>query len=209
MILGLLVPLAIARTPAPKHAAPVKHATAQAKASTPEKAVVTVRSSDLSFLPQSALEFHSSATLGAFEGSGPFAGHIDVGALKGELDVPTASLTTGSGPRDARLLSYCLEAPKFSEITFRATSMTGDVAALRSGSGAGSVTLTGPLTIRDVTRAVSVPASFRWDGGELHMSGRYDLLWSDFGVPDPSIILSTLDPAMYVTFDIVAGKAAP
>lgn len=162
------------------------------------------RASDLVFTEQSSIVFHNSATLGDFAGRAPFTGTVDPVALTGSVDVPTAGLITGSGPRDARLQSYCLEASRFAHITFRATSITGDTKTLRTGAGAGSITLTGPLTIRDVTRTVSVPAAFSYAGDELRLSGRVDLLWSDYGVPDPSIVISALDPAMYVTFDLIA-----
>lgn len=157
----------------------------------------------------STLTFHNSSTLGDFEGTAPFTGHLDTTALKGQLTIATNSLTTKNGPRDTRMQSYCLEPARFPTITFVVAGITGDSAALKSGAGSGTITLTGPLTIRDVTKTISVPASFTYDGATLHLNGRYDLRWADYGVPDPGIVISTLDPNMYVSFDLLATVPAP
>ena len=53
---------------------------------------------ELTFTDAGDVTFHSAATLGDFTGKGPFTGHFDPVALKGDLDIPTATLTTGSGP---------------------------------------------------------------------------------------------------------------
>ena len=102
---------------------------------------------DLHFAPQSVVTFHNGSTLGDFSGTAQIAGFVDPVARRGVLDIPTASLSTGSGPRDARMLAYCLEAPRFPTIHFAVTTITGDVAALKDGGPAGTVTLVGALTI--------------------------------------------------------------
>lgn len=155
----------------------------------------------------STLVFHNGSTLEDFEGTAAFTGQFDTRALKGALTVPAASLTTGSGPRDTRMRSYCLEEALFPAITFTISGVTGDTKALQSGTGKGTVALVGTLTIRDVSRPVTVPASFSYDAGALHLAGRYDLRWADFGVPDPAVVISALSPDMYVTFDLASAVA--
>ena len=169
---------------------------------------------DLTFTPSeqgkpSALVVHNASTLGDFEGVAPFTGHLDTSALKGELSIDAGALTTENGPRDTRMHAYCLESTRFPAITFHVIAITGDAAVLKSGAGSGTIALTGPLTIRDVTKTVSVPASFTWDGATLRLNGRYDLKWADYGVPDPGIVISALDPNMYVTFDLLSASPAP
>ena len=95
---------------------------------------------DLHFAPQSVVTFHNGSTLGDFSGTAQIAGFVDPVARRGMLDIPTASLSTGSGPRDARMLAYCLEVPRFPTIHFAVTTITGDVAALKAGGPAGTVT---------------------------------------------------------------------
>jgi len=153
------------------------------------------------------LVFHNGSSLGELEGTAAFTGQLDTRTLKGTLTVPAASLTTGSGPRDTRLRSYCLEESTFPAITFVVSGVTGDTKALQSGAGKGTVALVGTLTIRDVSRPITVPASFSYDGGALHLAGRYDLRWAEYGVPDPAVVISALSPDMYVTFDLVSTVA--
>ena len=172
-----------------------------------------LQAAELLFAPESMLTVNNVATLGDFQGVlvGPSAmrGVINSGTLKGRLEVTVTELSTGSGPRDARMQSYCLESARFPTVVFDVATITGDTAALRAGDGTGTLTLIGSLTIRDVTMPATVPASFTYTAGVLRLSGRYDMDWTAFGVPDPGVIISALDPHMYVTFDIVAGPATP
>lgn len=159
----------------------------------------------LEFSPtESSVGFHASASLHEFDGKArSFSGSLDTTTLAGKLEVQSSSLTTFLGPRDARLQSWCLEAERFPTIQFVLGSVNGEIAGLKAGSGGGAVTLVGKLTIRDVTLDVKVPATYTWEGNNLRLKGRHDLRWADFGIPDPSITISTLYPDLYVTFDVV------
>ena len=66
------------------------------------------------------------------------------------------------------------------------------------------MTLAGTLTIRDVVRPVSVPATYAWEGDDLRIKGRQALAWADFGVPDPSTLLAQVRPEVTILFDLVA-----
>lgn len=149
--------------------------------------------------------FSASASLHDFDGSaGVFSGSFDTETLTGRLSVSASSLRTGLGPRDERLRGYCLEAEKYPEILLQVTSATGALPALQGGSGSGALNLVGELQVRDQLRPVSIPASFAWENGALHLRGSYPLRWGDFGVPDPSLAISTLAPEITVRFDILA-----
>ena len=153
----------------------------------------------------STVEFHNYSSLHDFDGKAKaFSGRFDPATGAGELTIQTDSLTTFLGPRDARLAGHCMEPARFPTLTFRVASVAGDTVALAAGMGNGSIRLVGELSIRDATRAVEVSAAFAWEGANLRLKGRYDLKWGDYGVPDPSIVLSTLYPDMNVTFDVLA-----
>jgi polyisoprenoid-binding protein YceI len=153
--------------------------------------------------------FDATSNLHAFSGAAEvFEGTLDTDALRGLLRIQTASLTTRLGPRDARMLDYCLEATRFPEVQFRVEDIEGDAALLRAESGSGSITLVGTLTVRDVARTVRVMATVSHEGGGLRIRGRHALRWPDFGVPDPSVLLARLEPELTVTFDITARPAA-
>jgi polyisoprenoid-binding protein YceI len=148
------------------------------------------------------------STLHEFEGQAlGFAGQLDTQARTGSFTVDAGSLTTGLGPRDSRMLSWCLEAPRFPAITFVVTGIAGGLRELASGAGSGSLSLTGTLTIRDVTRDVVVPATFAWEGDKLRIKGRHEMKWTDWNLPDPSTVLSTVSPDMAVVFDLLARPA--
>jgi polyisoprenoid-binding protein YceI len=151
------------------------------------------------------VEFHADSSLHPVDGAArQFTGHLDTDALVGDLDVMASSLATGLGPRDSRLVSWCLEAPRFPSIHLAVARISGAVEGLRAAAGSGGVTLEGTLTIRDVVREVTIPATYAWEGSNLRLKGRYAMKWTDWNVPDPSIVLSTVAPEMNVTFDILA-----
>jgi polyisoprenoid-binding protein YceI len=151
------------------------------------------------------LGFHAQATLADFDGvADTFHGHLSTDTGTGELIVDAHGLSTGLGPRDSRMLTWCLEVDRFPEIRFTVQALRGDTAGLQQGTGNGSVVLAGLLAVRDVTRPVEVPATWAWEGPNLHLKGKLDMRWTDWNVPDPSVLLSTLEPDMSVVFDVVA-----
>lgn len=151
------------------------------------------------------LAFSLPASLHTVEGQAlAFAGKLDTERLTGTLTVDPTALTTGLGPRDSRMVGHCLEAAEYPTIQLVVTRIEGAVAGLRSGAGAGAVTLTGTLTIRDVERPVAIPATYAWEGDNLRMKGRHDMKWSDWNIPDPSTLLSKAGSELTVSFDVLA-----
>jgi polyisoprenoid-binding protein YceI len=154
------------------------------------------------------LTFQLPASLHTVDGEAEgFVGTLDTDTLRGSLTVDAASLTTGLGPRDSRMTWYCLEAPRFAAIQLDVTAIDGAVAELRSGAGTGALTLTGTLTIRDVARPVAIPATFAWEGDNLRLKGRHAMKWTDWNIPDPSTLLSTVGPELTVSFDLLASPS--
>ena len=75
------------------------------------------------------------------------------------------------------------------------------------GGRGGDIVLVGTLTLRDVTLPVRVAASYAWEGEALRLRGRHSLLWADWNIPDPSILLSTVRPEVTVIFDLIASPS--
>ena len=148
----------------------------------------------------SKLGFTVGSTLEEVTGNaGVFTGTIDPEARAGRLQVTAAALRTGLGPRDARLLAYALEVTRFPSITYTVTDARG-----LAPKGGGEAILRGSVTIRDVTRPLDVPVHYGWEGTSLRLSGRVELSWADFGVPDPSVLVATVSPQVTVSFEVVA-----
>jgi polyisoprenoid-binding protein YceI len=154
------------------------------------------------------LGFELPASLHAVSGRAPaFGGTLDTDALTGALTIDAGALTTGLGPRDSRMTWHCLEVARFPTIALAVNRIDGATEGLRAGAGSGAVTLEGTLTIRDVTRPVAILASYAWEGDALRLRGRHALAWTDWSIPDPSTLLSTVSPELTVTFDVLASPS--
>ena len=123
-------------------------------------------------------------------------------AVTGKMVVQGNSITTGIGVRDKRMYEYCLETDKFPTIEFIVRGTKGDTEGLLSKAGSGKVDLHGQLKIRSTTRDVVIPASYTWTEGKLQLAGQKQVKWTDYGVPDPSIIISKLQPEIDVRFNV-------
>jgi polyisoprenoid-binding protein YceI len=123
-------------------------------------------------------------------------------SITGKVVVQGAGIKTGIGVRDKRMYSFCLETDRFPTIEFEVRGAKGDTEGLLSKEGTGSVNLHGQLKIRSTTRDVVIPATYTWSDGQLQLSGTKQIKWTDYGVPDPSILISTLYPDVSVSFDM-------
>ncbi len=156
----------------------------------------------------SALRVYATSSLHAFEiEARTLSGRVDPARRDGAIVVPVAALTTGLGPRDARMRTWCLDERAFPEIRYDVDTIEGGDPG--AGTGAGDATLRGRLRIRDTARALEIPVTWSWEGGRLRVRGRAPLRWADWGVPDPAVLLSTMGPEVVVTFDVVAAAPAP
>ncbi|HEX8187753.1 MAG TPA: YceI family protein [Pyrinomonadaceae bacterium] len=105
---------------------------------------------------------------------------------------------------DGELLGAVLEPDKYPEITFRSTDASveprgGDLYALRLG---------GDLTLRGVTRHVTVPVEVTLRGDEMRARGEFTVKRSDFKVPATSAFHGTVRvrDRLKVSFEIVARR---
>ena len=158
----------------------------------------------------SAVTFHNVASLHAINGEvEDYSGSFDSSTGTGSFVVKTKSMTTNLGPRDKRMHSYCLESDKFPTIQFDVSGVDG-LETMNSEAKRGKVTLQGKLTIRDVTKPISVPTAFVKMGNDMSLQGQFDFKWTDYEVPDPSIFISTLNPDMSLKFSLrLKGEAPP
>lgn len=152
------------------------------------------------------ITFGMQASLHEIDGAAQrFTGELDIGSAQptGKVTVQAAELTTFLGDRDDRMYSYSLEVDQYPTVEFLIAATTGNVRGLNSRRGSGTVELRGQITVRSATRDVIIPATYRWDrDGTLHLTGAHQLKWTDYGVPDPSIVISTLYPDMDIQFDV-------
>jgi polyisoprenoid-binding protein YceI len=151
------------------------------------------------------ITFNMQASLHEVRGEAQnFTGELDIGGERptGQITVQADQITTFLSARDSRMQDLCLAVDRYPTVEFLIAATTGNVRGLNSRRGSGTVELRGQMTIRSSTRDVIIPATYRWEQGTLHLTGAHQMKWSDFGVPDPSIIISTLYPDMDIRFDV-------
>ena len=99
-----------------------------------------------------------------------------------------------------------LEVGRFPEIRFVSKAVRGQAV----GGSAYDLTLVGDLTLRDVTRELTVPVRVALEGGALNATGRALLRHDQFGLKPVSAAGGTVKVAneLRVEFTIVAARAA-
>lgn len=111
-----------------------------------------------------------------------------------QIEVDMASIATDQPPRDGYFRDQAIDVRKFPTGTFTLTE-PADL------DGA-TVQLTGELTIRDVTREVTVDAQVADSGGTVQVVGSAPITFTDFGVTAPSLGFVTVEEDGFVEFDL-------
>ena len=127
--------------------------------------------------------------------------------VSGNIVMQSESIKTGINVRDQRMYTYCLDTEQYPTISFEIRSVTGDVDGFTSNAGTGDVNLHGTLSIRSTQRDVVVPATYNWTDDGLRLDGGAKVNWSDFGVPDPSILISKVQPVIDLNFELKMKKS--
>lgn len=123
-----------------------------------------------------------------------------------DLRVPVKLFDTGLALRDDRLREV-LAAETFPEVRFVSKRLSAEcepTLVTRDGSCRG--TLRGSLTIRDVSKEVSLPTLIRDTANGYRMEGSLAIRWADFHVEDPSILIAKLDPVVTISYQTTIPK---
>lgn len=113
-----------------------------------------------------------------------------------DIEVDMASIATDQPPRDGYFRDQALQVATYPTATFTLTE-PADV-----GDGATSVQLTGDLTIRDVTREVTVDAQVAASGDTVQVVGSVPVTFEDYGVEAPDLGFVTVEDTGSVEFDL-------
>lgn len=125
----------------------------------------------------------------------------DAPAATTTLTIPTMKLDCDNGTMNGHMRK-ALAAEKHGEITFTLTSYEATPVAGAPTKG----TLTGDLTIKGVTKAITFPVEFVAEGEKgLRVKGTYALKMTEWGVEPPKLMLGTLKVNEMVTvgFDLL------
>jgi polyisoprenoid-binding protein YceI len=96
------------------------------------------------------------------------------------ISVDLTHLTTGDAQFNRVLHEQILQTDRFPKATFVPTKIEGMPDSYETGKTI-SLTIIGDLTIRDITRPVSVLAQVQKSGGRITGTASGTILWSDFG----------------------------
>lgn len=138
------------------------------------------------------LGFDGRATMGDFVGttktvSGQITGGKDLSAVRGWVEAPVRTLTTGNGKRD-RDLNKSMESSKYPNIRFELSGMTP------RGGTADSVAaiLHGALVIHGVTQKVDLPGTVQFEGLKARVRSDFPLRLKDYRIGGLSKMLGML-----------------
>ncbi|MGB8384714.1 MAG: YceI family protein [Dermatophilaceae bacterium] len=134
----------------------------------------------IGFVARHAMVTKVRGSFGTFEGSAVVDG-TDLAASRVALTIEAASIDTGNEQRDAHLRSNdFLAMDEFPQITFTST-------AVRQ-AGPDTLDITGDLTVRGITRSVTVPFAFEgaavdpFGNQRIGFEGSATISRQDFGV---------------------------
>lgn len=104
---------------------------------------------------------------------------------------------------DGELRDIVLQPDKYPDIIFKSTDVS-----VETRGGVFKVTLGGDLTLRGVTRHVSIPADVTLEGSDLRARGEFTVRRGDFKVPATSAFHGAVRvrDRLKVIFDIVARR---
>lgn len=125
-----------------------------------------------------------------------------------EILVDVSKLVSDDPRRDDALRTRALETDRFPTATFEAEGPI-PLTALMTGGQTESFTLQGKLTIREVTRHVSIPVQARFLDNRAEVFGSITFPMSEFGITPPNIEnVITVEPTAAMEFHLRLSKAA-
>lgn len=112
------------------------------------------------------------------------------------VEVDMASIETDQPPRDAYFRDTALQVGTFPTATFTLTE------PVELPEGATQAQLAGELTIRDVTKPVTVDAQIASSGDGVQVVGSVPITFADYGVEAPNLGFVSVEDAGAVEFDL-------
>lgn len=166
--------------------------------------------SSIGFTVRHAMVTNVRGSFGTFDGSLHLDG-AEPALSTASIDVEIASVDTGIADRDGHLRSGdFFDAEKFPKMTFRSTAA--------EPLGGEDYRITGDLTIKDVTRPLSIDLEFNGSATDVYgnervgFEGSAEILRSDWGLTWNAALEAggvMVSDKVKLTFDISAIKAAP
>jgi polyisoprenoid-binding protein YceI len=118
-----------------------------------------------------------------------------------DLKIQVKTFDTDWDSRDEQL-QECMASETYPIASFVSTRLSDsckptiiDIAGKCSG------TLTGTITMRDVSKEVALPVQITKEGESYLISGDLPLKWAEYNIEDPSILVAKLDPIVTISYE--------
>lgn len=125
----------------------------------------------------------------------------DISSIVADIHFPVKKFDTGWGMRDSSLYDH-MAAEKFPEVRIQTSALKGNCTPELASAGGCSGMLEGQLTIRDVSKNVSLPVKITKKGSNYLVSGKYTLRWAEYNVEDPSIMVASVKPEVTISYSV-------
>lgn len=110
-----------------------------------------------------------------------------------KIEIPISEIKSGDESRDEHIVES-LGYPSNSNISFTSTSITAKE---------NEWTITGNLTVKGKTKTIKSVASIRKEGQETVLSGKFQVLMSDFDVERPSLLFATAKDEVSIEYKFI------
>ena len=118
-----------------------------------------------------------------------------------DLKIQVKTFDTDWDSRDEKL-QECMASDVYPVASFISTRLSDSCKpALLDIAGRCSGTLTGTLTMRDVSKEVALPVSITKEADRYVISGAIPVRWAEFNIEDPSILIAKLDPVVTISYE--------
>ncbi|MEY3987041.1 MAG: hypothetical protein RL080_381 [Actinomycetota bacterium] len=121
------------------------------------------------------------------------------------FSVDMSTLTSDSDRRDRQVSGRILDVASFPTATFELTDPIALTPAALDGAEL-SVTAAGTLTLRGVTKQVSIPLVAKLADGKVSVNGSLEIVFAEWSIPDPSISAIVVEDRGLLEFLIVFSR---
>ena len=121
------------------------------------------------------------------------------------FSVDMGTLTSDSDRRDRQVSGRILDVASFPTATFELTEPIVLTPAALDGAEM-SVTSAGTLTLRGVTKQVSIPLVAKLVDGKVSVNGSLEIVFAEWSIPDPSISAIVVEDRGLLEFLIVFSR---
>jgi len=154
----------------------------------------------------SHVDFTLDATLHKAEGKipvreGEIRFDLETGHASGRIVLDARGATTDNKGRDEKMHEQVLESARFPEIVFVPTEAHGSL----DPSGAGSVSLTGTISIHGADHPFTVTAQVKTEGEKLSAAGSFMIPYVKWGMKDPSVFVLRVAKEVEVHIEAVGS----